>query len=380
MLKQNIRPVPYYSQTATVWEKELAACLRREFRDKIARRLKGHHIRGFSHDYITGFIRRNKKAWPYFFRTDIAKFYPGIRHRDLIVGCQVAYRELLGLDYVPKAFKKRFVPNLNEWCGSLPVTRGIPIGSAVSAILAPVMLVPVWLEVQRRFRVPFIVFMDDVFICTESQEQAAEVYAYLQNTLSFSYDLDLNAEKTQSGRFSDKAVEFCGWRFAGGYARISDAKVSSFKERLTVEIKRCKGIAPHAFMKRVNRKIDGFANYYKHGDVGKQFESLDGFVRQEVRRWLAAEGRGRSYSNRDLHSFGLHSFELVYRRLRERSPKDRTLLKQPTPASDAQPVDSRLQRQQLELTSVIDTKLTEMLTLQRQQVSLLKKIVEVEAY
>ncbi|MFC4675443.1 group II intron maturase-specific domain-containing protein, partial [Dysgonomonas termitidis] len=128
------------------------------------------------------------------------------------------------------------------------------------------------------------------------------------------------------------------------------------------------------------RKIDGFANYYKHGDVGKQFESLDGFVRQEVRRWLAAEGRGRSYSNRDLHSFGLHSFELVYRRLRERSPKDRTLLKQPTPASDAQPVDSRLQRQQLELTSVIDTKLTEMLTLQRQQVSLLKKIVEVEAY
>ncbi|GHV39041.1 hypothetical protein FACS1894179_03350 [Bacteroidia bacterium] len=378
MLKQHIRPVPYYSCTASAWEKELASSLRAEFRDKISRRLKGHHIRGFSHDYITGFIRKNKKAYPFFFRTDIAKFYPGIRHRDLIVGCQIAYRELLGLDYVPKAFKKRYVPSLNEWCGSLPVSRGIPIGSAVSAILAPVMLVPVWLEVQRRFKTPFIVFMDDVFFCTESQDQAAEIYAYLQNTLSCFYDLDLNAEKTQSGRFSDKAVEFCGWRFAGGYARVTDAKLEAFRTRLSQEIKRCRGIDPHAFFKRVNRKIDGFANYYKHGDVGKQFESLDGFVRLAVRRWLAGEGRGRNYSNLDLQTFGLHSFELVFRRLRERSAKGGPVLKQPTPSVTSQPYDSRLQRQQLELTAVIDTKLTEMLSLQRRQVVLLQKIAEYE--
>jgi hypothetical protein len=106
-LKQHIRPLPYYSTYVTNEERWLADNLRREFVPKIARRFKGHHLRGFSNDFITSFIRENKKTHPFFFKTDIAQFFPSIRHLDAIVYAQVAYKELIGLKYVPDEFKRR---------------------------------------------------------------------------------------------------------------------------------------------------------------------------------------------------------------------------------------------------------------------------------
>ena len=126
LIKQNIRPLPYYSLHVTERERVLAAMLRKEFAPKIARRIKGHHLAGFSNDYIISFIRRHKKTHPFYLRTDIAKFYPNVRHRDMIVYTQIAYKELLGLDYVPRAFKQQYVKGINDWCRSLPLQRGIP--------------------------------------------------------------------------------------------------------------------------------------------------------------------------------------------------------------------------------------------------------------
>lgn len=132
-----IRPLPYYHTASSAEEKRLAAALRREFVPKLKRLLPGHHLGGFRHDTVVNFIKRHKRAYPCFVRTDIARFYPSIRHRDIVVGCQVAYRDLLGLEYVPGSFKKKYVGGLNRWCIALPLERGIPLGSALSAIVAP---------------------------------------------------------------------------------------------------------------------------------------------------------------------------------------------------------------------------------------------------
>jgi len=71
-LKQHIRPLPYYSTAVTNDERWLANELRREFVPKIAHRFKGHHLSGFSNDFIISFIRKYKKTHPFFFKTDIA--------------------------------------------------------------------------------------------------------------------------------------------------------------------------------------------------------------------------------------------------------------------------------------------------------------------
>ena len=92
MIKQSIRTAPYYNIPNVGWEYTLMWELRKELLPKIKRRMPWHHLSGFSHRYIIDFVAKNKRKYPFFFRTDIASFYPSIRHKNercrlLIVTC-----------------------------------------------------------------------------------------------------------------------------------------------------------------------------------------------------------------------------------------------------------------------------------------------------
>ncbi len=99
-IRPTIRPLPYYTTPTGLDERALAQSLRVDFKAKLARRLPGHHLVGFKQDTIIRYIQRYKKQYPYFFRSDIRQFYPSIGHTPLVVGLQVAYRDLIGMDYV----------------------------------------------------------------------------------------------------------------------------------------------------------------------------------------------------------------------------------------------------------------------------------------
>ncbi|MDR0833634.1 MAG: hypothetical protein LBN93_05540 [Candidatus Symbiothrix sp.] len=382
MAKKVIKPAPYYSTPVTMREQTLATDLRDDFKDKIARSLPHHHIVGFKANHIVSFVSEKKVKYPFFLKVDIAKFYPCVRHLDLIVNAQVAYRDLIHSDYVPKSFKERYLARLNGWCNDLPIIdRGIPIGSPVSAILAPVMLVPLWLDIKARFHCPFIIYMDDVLFCCRDQEQCTELYTWLQNELTVRYDLSLNIKKVKSGRFSAENVDFCGWRFAGGYAGIAPDRIENFKQGILKEMKRSKYETIQSFLKRINRKIDGFGNYYKHGAVRKEFENLDVFVRGEMRRWLNGTGKSKAYSNQKLNEIGLHQLIICYEKLQNKQRPKKIARPQPTPslssrttAATASGYEISLINHQIDLLEAINKKFTEMLSLQREQTNYLRQI------
>jgi len=379
-LKYNsIRPLPYYMCENTREEFALAKALRREFLPKIATRLKAHHLNGFKHDFIVKFVAKHKKTHPCFLKTDISAFYPSIRHQDLVVGCQIAYRDLLSMQYVPQAFKKKYVAAMQSWCNSLPLTRGIPLGSPLSAILAPIMLVALWLHIKRQFGVPFVVYMDDVLIMTTDTAQAHEILAYIENELAFQYDLKLNLQKTCSGRFSRNTVEFCGWRFAGGYTTISEAKIDAFKQRIHHFCANAKQKGTQAFIKQINRKIDGFGHYYKFGHVRKQFEQLDIEVRGEVRKWLTNQPGTRSYSNNVLRNMGLRSLEEIHERVHAVTSKQALTAIAPTtlyvgkqlPLTTERGINNR----QIEIAEHALKQLTESVRIQRKMVRMMSDLL-----
>lgn len=302
-----VRPVPYHSTGLLLGEAELARGLRGDFVPLLRRRLPCHHLCGLPHGAVPRFVDRYRKAYPFFLRTDIAKFYPSVRHQDLVVGVQIAWRDLLGLSYVPSKFKKRYLGPLLRWCERLPLHRGIPLGSPVSAVAAPLMLVPLWLEVRRTFGVPLTVYMDDVLVCCRDAQQCAEVYARIENRLHNDFDLAPHVGKTESGRFATGRFSFCGWSFAGGYARIDEEKERDFAERITRSTCARGGERnSRALVKRVNRLVDGFGHYYKHGDVKRQYERLDVLIRRSVREALSG-GSSRRIYNGELERLGLRS-------------------------------------------------------------------------
>lgn len=279
-----VRPLPYFGACPQVGERELAASLRRDFVPLLARRLPDHHLVGQRHGAVPAFVARHKKSFPCFVRTDIAAFYPSVRHRDLVAGVQLAWRDLLGLSYVPAKFKRRYVGGLSQWCASLPLERGIPLGSTLSCVLAPLMLVPLWLEVKRRFGVPLTVYMDDVLVCCRDMGEAAEVYALIANRLSGAFDLTVQCSKTLSGRFSDTPLTFCGWRFAGGYAGVDPAKADAFRARVDAICRRSRSVPPRALVKRLNAALTAFGHYYKYGSVTRLYAELDVYVRRRLRQ------------------------------------------------------------------------------------------------
>lgn len=284
MICPTVRPLPYFGACPQVGERELAASLRRDFVPLLARRLPDHHLVGQRHGAVPAFVARHKKSFPCFVRTDIAAFYPSVRHRDLVAGVQLAWRDLLGLSYVPAKFKRRYVGGLSQWCASLPLERGIPLGSPLSCVAAPLMLVPLWLEVKRRFGVPLTVYMDDVLVCCRDMGEAAEVYALIANRLSGAFDLKVQCSKTLSGRFSDTPLTFCGWRFAGGYAGVDPAKADAFRARVDAICRRSRSVPPRALVKRLNAALTAFGHYYKYGSVTRLYAELDVYVRRRLRQ------------------------------------------------------------------------------------------------
>lgn len=235
---QPIKNVPHYNCKVTSQEKQLAAALRMEFVPKISRRLRGHHLRGFKGGEVLDLVAKYKKEYPYFVRLDISKFYPSIRHRDLVVNTQICYRDLLSLKYVPNSFKTKYLLPLNNWCSDLPLRRGIPLGSPVSSLLSGVMLVPLWLKFKQDFKNPFIVFVDDFLFFAKTPYECSQIYAFIENGLFDNYALQLNLNKCTSGRFSTEKFNFLGWSFRGGYAVIDDAKMEKFKEGFVAELGR----------------------------------------------------------------------------------------------------------------------------------------------
>ena len=135
MNHSHIKPLPYYSTYVGARERALASSLRAEVLPKLKRRLPHHHLNGLPHGWVPAFVNKYSKQYKFFLRTDISKFYPSVQHLDLVVGAQIAYRDLLGLDYVPNPFKLKYVGPLTEWTRDLPMEEiGIPLSSPLSSL------------------------------------------------------------------------------------------------------------------------------------------------------------------------------------------------------------------------------------------------------
>jgi hypothetical protein len=376
---KEIRPIPYYTQLDAAVFKQLAHELRQHFLPMLKSRFSMHHLNAFRQGDIINYVKKWKKDYPVYLRTDIKMFYANVDAKDLVVQTQMAYKALRGQmpmhDFI--AFKEKYHKRMMAWVATLPAGTGIPLGSCMSAILAPLGLIPTWLNVRRRYDVKIIVFMDDALIMCKDTSAARLVWQLLASDLKENLKLSLNSAKTASGRFGNTVVNFCGWSFAGSYTRIDKQKMERFKMRLSELLKKSKKKTTRAFIKLINRRIDGFGNYYKAGDTLRQFEELDCFIRAGVRTWLCRGQKSKRYTNEALEKMGLHTLVRCYNKAH---PVKLKPIKQPTPqtnlyltkpkAPDWGAVNSIAQE-----VEGMSAKLTQLIQLRREEINLLRTLL-----
>ena len=305
MSKKLRKPVPYLVQQDSYPLSLLAEWLRDTFKPLISKRLPTVLYGGFTHNFIVGFIKKHKKAYPYFVKVDIQKFYPSCKHRQLLVEGQMAYKNLLGLKYCPKKFKAQYINGVQSFFNSLPITtQGLPLNSGVSKAIAPLVYIDFFLMLKKQ-DVKFIVYVDDVIILTKTKAEGTRIYQAFFNFLQ-SVQLTVQLHKVQQGAFKNTTLEYCGWRFAGGYAGISHEKVKAFKEKIAAVCNNTIQLCVPSFIKKINQNINGFGHYYKYGQVRGVYEKLDAFIRQQIRLAFKLNSRKKP-TNLQLKNMGLRS-------------------------------------------------------------------------
>lgn len=297
-----IKPLPYTTQKSLVWQQELAKQLRIRFGALIQRRLPCLLYQGYTHSFIPATIIKYKKTHCYFIKVDIKKFYPTVPHHSLIMSTQLAYKNLLGLQYVPKKFKQQFLPGIASFLKAQGGHYGLSIGNSLSGVLAPLIHVPLLLQLKKQ-NFKCLAFADDILVCMEHKQTLQNVFKQIKLYYS-QLGLELNLNKLQSGAFSTQTLDFCGYCFKGGYVSISKLKIEAFKQNIMqcIDLK----ASLKSVIKRLNYKISGFGHYYKYGHVRKIYTSLDAFVRQQMRRYCALKGSAY-LSNKQLKHLGLYS-------------------------------------------------------------------------
>ena len=101
--------------------------------------------------------------------------------------------------------------------------------------------------------------------------------------------LRLSEQKTVLTHVS-KGFDFLGHtvRKFGDALLISPAKskVAAMRKKIGALIHSAVGLTQEAFLRQLNPRLRGWANYYRHGTSKRTFGKLDHYVYNRIRRWM----------------------------------------------------------------------------------------------
>jgi RNA-directed DNA polymerase len=188
--------------------------------------------------------------------------------------------------------------------------RGTPQGAPVSPSLSNLYMrrfVLGWkvLGHERRLDAHIVNYADDFVICCRGT--ASEAMTAMRAMMS-RLKLTVNETKTRRCKVPDETFDFLGYTI--GLCRSSTGKSYIGTRPSAKKVQRlCRSISDQTsrqwglldveeMVGRLNSKLDGWANYFRLGQVSKAYRAVDSHARRRLRHWLCrkhkVKGRGTS--------------------------------------------------------------------------------------
>ncbi len=161
-----------------------------------------------------------------------------------------------------------------------PTELGTPQGSPLSPLLANILLDDLDKELETRGH-RFVRYMDDVVILVKSRRAGRRVMANISNYLTQMLKLKINREKSRVVKIED--LEYLGFTFRGIRIFASHQALKDFKHRLKGLTSRSWGVSMAERIKRLNRYLRGWMNYFGISQHYSPIEELDGWLRRRIR-------------------------------------------------------------------------------------------------
>ena len=260
----------------------------------------------------------------YVVEADIRAFFDTLNHDKLIQFLEhdIADRKFIGI------IKKLLKAGVMEDGKYLDSEAGTPQGGCASAILANVYLhyvLDLWFDVAARkgsFRGEAYLtrYADDFVACFQYKDDAEKFYRALGARLA-KFGLELAPEKTRTlefGRFAASnrsgrgegkpgTFSFLGFTFYCSTNREKTkfrVKVKSDRKKMTSKLKKCNlwikenrhKYKPHELIRRINRSLAGYYNYYAVTDNMGTLRNFRHIVIRQLFNWLNRRSQKKSYT------------------------------------------------------------------------------------
>ena len=236
---------------------------------------------------------------------DLSSYFDTIPHAELMksIARRVSDRQLLHLIKMwleapveatdERGRKQRTTPNRDS-------KRGIPQGSPISPLLSNLYMrrfVLVWKQwgLERRLNARIVNYADDMVICCK-HGKAAEALAAMRQLME-RLKLTVNEEKTRLCHVPEDRFDFLGYTFGRCYsaktgraywgARPSKKSIQRITQAIHEQTARNREwLDPVDMVTDLNRKLNGWVNYFCLGPVTPAYRFLDRYTTTRLRRWL----------------------------------------------------------------------------------------------
>jgi len=180
--------------------------------------------------------------------------------------------------------------------------RGSPQGAPISPLLANLYMrrfVLGWKTRghEQRFQARIVNYADDFVICCRgTAQQATTAMRDMMQRLK----LTVNETKTKTCRLPEETFDFLGYTFGRCYSpRTGRPFIGTLPAKKKIR-KLCESISeqtrrrytptdPKQMVRRLNRQLRGWANYFRLGPVSNAYRAVDAHVRKRLRQWLCAK-------------------------------------------------------------------------------------------
>jgi len=184
--------------------------------------------------------------------------------------------------------------------------RGCPQGAPISPLLSNLYMrrfILGWktLGYQQRLGAKIVNYADDFVICCRgTADEAMQSMRLMMSRLK----LTVNETKTRLCRLPEESFDFLGYTIGRCYSsktgrayigtRPSSKKIQRLCREIS-EVTACRyGLLDvEEIVGRINRKMNGWSNYFRLGPVNKSYAAVDSHACRRLRQWLCRKHKIR---------------------------------------------------------------------------------------